>query len=160
MPSILFVCTGNLYRSPLAAAFFARRLQHGSSSGHWVVESAGTWAVPGQCVPAELLEAARRLGIDLRRHVTRQVDHDLLARYDLIFVMEKGQREAINFEFPCVQRKVHLLSEVADQLQYDVADPLSSGLGLDETVQHISGLIDRAYPRICHLAQACDRSGT
>ena len=152
---ILFVCTANLYRSPLAAAFFSRKLQADGRADHWVVESAGTWTVPGQHVPSDLLKIANALDIDLKSHRTRQLDGSLLAQYDFVLVMEKGHREALCIEFPSNQMKVHLLSEVADHLKYDIADPVNSDLELDEIVIKISGLIDRAYPNICQLVEAC-----
>jgi protein-tyrosine phosphatase len=156
MPHILFVCTANLYRSPLAAAFLYRKLQTDRRSEGWVVESAGTWAVPGHHVPEQALMAARDLGLDLQSHLTRQVDRDLLAGYDLILVMERGHMEALTIEFPFIQKKLHLLSEVADQLQYDIADPASSGLRISEIAAQMCNLIERAYPNICLLAQTSE----
>lgn len=157
MPSILFVCTANQYRSPLAAAFFSRKLHADGSFPGWVVESAGTWAVPGRGVPSDGLLAAQEMGIDLEDHHTRQLDRDLLARYDLILVMEKGHREALRIEFPFIQKKVYLLSMVADQLEYDIADPVNSGLETGDIVTEMSRLIDRAYPNICRLVRSLER---
>lgn len=156
MPSILFVCTANLYRSPLAAAFFSRKLQVDGESSRWLVESAGTWTIPGRSVPADALLAAQVMGIDLANHLTRQIDRDLLAKYDLILVMEKGHREALQIEFPFIQKKVYLLSKVADQLEYDIADPVNSDLETGDIVTEMSRLIDRAYPNICRLVQTCE----
>ena len=153
---ILFLCTANLYRSPLAAAFFSRKLRADGRSDHWVVESAGTWTVPGQHVSPDLLKIANALDIDLKSHRTRQLDEGLLAKNDFVLVMEKGQREALCIEFPSFQMRIHLLSEVADHLKYDIADPVNSDLELDEIVSKISGLIDRAYPNICQLVEACE----
>ncbi len=151
---ILFVCTANLYRSPLAAAFFSRKLLAEGQSNHWFVETAGTWSVPGQHAPSDLLKIASALDIDLKSHRTRQLDHGLLAASDLVLVMEKGQREALRIEFPSAQMKVHLLSELADHIEYDVPDPINSDLSMHEIVIEIGRLIDRAYPNICRLVQA------
>ena len=150
---ILFVCTANLYRSPLAAAFFSRKLQADGLTRRWRVASAGTWTVAGRRVPSEMLAAAQAAGLDLTSHLTRQVDRDLLSKFDLILVMEKGHREALRIEFPSVQERVHLLSELADQLEYDIRDPARSRQKINEIVIEISRLIDRAYPNICRLAQ-------
>lgn len=153
MYRILFVCTANLYRSPLAAAFFCRKLQADGLTRRWRVASAGTWTTPGRRVPSDVLMAAGRLGIDLTSHLTRQVDHDLLSKFDLILVMEKGHREALRIEFPFIQEKIHLLSELADQLEYDIGDPAKPRVDINEIVIEMSRLIERAYPNICQLAQ-------
>jgi len=154
MPSILFVCTANLCRSPLAAALFYKKLQVEGQSHLWIVESAGTWTVPGQHVPRDVFRAARAMDVDLRNHSTRQLDADLLAKYDFIIVMERGHRESLNFEFPAMRKKIHLLSEFADRLEYDVADPAVCDVPTGEIAAEILKLIHRAYPKICQLAQA------
>ncbi len=154
MYCILFLCTANLYRSPLAAALFCRKLQADQSSERWIVDFAGTWTTPGQHVPPDLLKIAGALEIDLRGHITRQLDRRLLMQSDLILVMEKGHQESLRLEFPSVATKVHLLSEVADGLEYDVADPVNSDLSLEEVLAELSRLIDQAYPNVCKLARA------
>lgn len=154
MHNILFVCTGNLYRSPLAAAFFSRKLQADGFADSWIVESAGTWTTAGRHIPPNFLKAARRFGIELNDHRTRLVDEKLLAVYDLIVVMEKGHREALRFEFPSSQGRIRLLSELADQLEYDIADPAGSTLAANDIINKMSGLIDRAYPNICQLLRS------
>ena len=156
MPRILFVCTANLCRSPLAAALFSKKLWDEGTSAGWIVESAGTWAAPGQGLPADVRRAARVLRLDLTHHRTRRVDSELLACFDLILVMERGHKEALQVEFPFVRQKVHLLSEVADGLEYDIPDPVNSELGMEEIAAQLSGLIERAYEKICRLAQAPD----
>lgn len=152
---ILFVCTANLYRSPLAAAFFSNKLRLDGQSNEWIVESAGTWTIPGQHVPARLLDIASRLAIELDRQLTRQLNRSLLAQSSLILVMEKGQKEALCLEFPSFQMKVRLLSELADQWEYDIADPVNSDIDMNEFIVEISRLIDRAYPNICKSVQTC-----
>ena len=153
---ILFVCKANLCRSPLAAAFFLRRVEEEGQSGDWNIQSAGTWTVAGQPVPQNVLKLARIMGISLKCHRTQQVNDDLLSGQDLIVVMEKGQREALRIEFPAHQRKVYLLSELAEYREYDIDDPARRGAGISihETALALSRLVDRAYPTICQLAQA------
>ena len=87
MPSVLFVCTGNLFRSPLAAALFSRELRFAKPPGEWRVESAGILAQTGKPVPTELVKAAAAVGIDLKDHRSRRVDESLLERFDSIVVM-------------------------------------------------------------------------
>lgn len=152
MPSILFVCTGNLYRSPLAAARFRQKLREGRRSHSWIVESAGTWTEPGLPIPPEVLLVPEVRRMDLERHITRQVNSDLLAGYDLILVMEKGHKEALRIEFPQVAGRLHLLSELVDGLAYDIQDPLRSGQALCEVAAEMFRLIDRGYQKICESA--------
>lgn len=143
-----------MYRSPLAAALFSRKLQADGTVKRWVVESAGTWTTAGRRLTPNFQKASRALGIELKDHRTRQVNGMLLGGYDLIVVMEKGHREALRIEFPSVQRRVHLLSALADQMEYDVTDPAGTTMSIQEIIANMSGLIDRAYLNICTLAQS------
>lgn len=154
MPSILFVCTGNMYRSPLLAALFYKKLLAVGQSSGWIVDSAGTWTIPGKPAPPDALLAARSLGVDLQSHVTRLLDDSLLASHDLILVMEKGQREAISIEFPLVRSKLYLISEVVDQRTYDIPDPVISGHRSTEFASELSMLVERGFQKIYQLAQA------
>lgn len=153
MPRILFVCTANQYRSPLAAALLTKKLQMDGYSHGWTIESAGTWTAPGQHVPPDVLAVARSMGLDLHSHLTRQVDQNILSGCDLVLVMERGHKEALSFEFPMIQQRVYLLSEVADGLEYDVADPAHSDVTMIEIAEEINRLINKASSRIYQLAR-------
>ncbi len=152
MPSILFVCTGNLYRSPLAAAFFIRKLQQDGLLDEWVIDTAGTWTTPGQSVPAPILRAAAKQGVNLENHKTKLVSRELLAKFDLVLVMENGHKEALSIEFPSFSCKVHLISEVVDRMEYDIPDPAFSGQDAELVAADMSSLIERGYRTICSLA--------
>jgi protein-tyrosine phosphatase len=147
-----------MYRSPLLAAFFYRKLQAAGQSKGWIVDSAGTWTIPGKPVPLDVLIAARSLGVDLQGHVTRLLNENLLSEYDLILVMEKGQREALNIEFPFVHSKLYLLSEVVDGRTYDIPDPLNSGRPMVEFASELFTFVERGYQKIYQLAQAIQSS--
>lgn len=156
MPAILFVCTGNLYRSPLAEAFFRGRLR-AHQTGNWVVASAGTWTTPGQPSPSIVVRAAEKFGASLENHRAQLVSADLLSRFDLVLVMERGQKEALDYEFPSASHKIHLLSQAVDHMDYDIADPLTSGQQIYSLADDLHKLIGRGYVAICGLALELSR---
>ena len=160
MPSILFVCTGNMYRSPLAAGLFLKQLQQAGQGGSWIVDSAGTWTVSGQPLPEQTLELAKGFGFDLSGQLTRLVDLDLLEARGLILVMERGHKEALGIEFPSISGRLHLISEVADRLVYDIPDPVSSDASLAEIAAGLFQLIERGFRNIVELAQNLQTSDT
>ncbi len=147
-----------MYRSPLAAAFFLRQLQQAGESEGWIVESAGTWVVPGMELPADALEVASQFGFDLKDQVTQVVDQNMLETFDLILVMEKGHKEALGIEFPSSSHKVYLISEVVDSKMYDISDPVTSETGVDEIAEELFGLIERGFRNIVELAQILQNS--
>jgi protein-tyrosine phosphatase len=153
MTGILFVCTANLFRSPLAAASFAQCLARDGQSQHWKVESAGTWTSPGLRVPADFARVARGMQIELDAHRTQAVSAELLARSDLIVVMERGHREALWVEFPTTRGQLYLLSSLAGKIEYNVPDPVNSEMTLEDIAQEVCRLVALAYPGICQLAR-------
>jgi len=153
MPSILFICTANQYRSPLAAAFFKKELETRGELPGWIVESAGTWAQPDLPAALPAQQAAIKLGVNLGEHLTRPVSEELLSEFDLVLAMEAGQVEAMEAEFPSTFRKIYLLTEVATGVSYDIPDPAKSDVSQTELASEIQHLIQRGYKDILTIAK-------
>lgn len=154
MPSILFVCTGNRYRSPLAAAVFRNCLEKTPDQAAWQVASAGTWTEAGQPADPRAVREARRLGLDLSSHASRQVDASLIAQSNLVVVMEANQKEALQVEFPAKQRKIYLLAEIIGEISYDILDTFEREKEISqENAREISDLISRGFEKIYTLAK-------
>ncbi len=83
---VLFVCTGNTCRSPLAAAALARAL--GDRAAQVEVTSAGTAAFDGAPASEGSRSVAVRAGLDLSGHQSRRLDRDRLAGVDLVLLMD------------------------------------------------------------------------
>ena len=154
MPSVLFVCTANQIRSPIAAALFRDILNKTGQAQDWRVESAGTWTQTGLPASRVAQRVMRELNIDLSQHRTCCVTRDLLAAFDLILVMEHGHKEALRAEFPAIADRVYLLSEMASETG-DVPDPRTGTVDdVRETVSTLQALLERASPRIAELAHS------
>ena len=153
MPSVLFICTGNMFRSPIAEAVFRDQLQRDGLSG-WTVSSAGTWTAPGQPPPAQTVELARSLGLDLSGHLTRLVDAPMLASSDVVLVMESGHKESLQVEFPESRKKVFLLAEVVKGMKYDIPDPAMSLDDTETILQNLVTLVREGSGRIYRLAES------
>lgn len=155
MPSILFVCTANQFRSPLAAAYLLKLIGSSDHAEEWSVDSAGTWTRPGQPAASLALKMADRFGLPgLKGHTTRQVSRELLDRYDLILVMEMGQLEAITSEFHTPPEKVKLLSFVVDGVSYDIPDPVNLQNDPEEVASELQALIEKGGYKILKLAES------
>jgi protein-tyrosine-phosphatase len=153
MPSILFVCLANRFRSPLAAAFFSHRLESLAEPGNWTVSSVGTWTKSGFPADARAIQDAKNWDIDISAHRSRQVDADILSRSDLVLVMEAGQKEALQIEFSKERDKIYLLSEATEGVLYDIPDPFGPlGVPHMEIAIELYDVIERGFGNICNLA--------
>lgn len=154
MPSLLFICTANQFRSPIAAACLLKNIKNPPTKGHWIVESAGTWTKNGRRAPEITLKVASQLGLDgLDHHLSRQVDQKLLNGFDLIIVMEISQKEAICSEFPSVCGRLYTLSEIVDGIVYDISDPAYSGISSNDVGRELYMLIAKGNEKILQLAE-------
>lgn len=153
MPNILFVCTANQFRSPLAAACFTRKLTEMVLQDSWKVTSAGTWATAGLPAHPKAVEEAAKLGLDLSAHRTQEVDAALLAAADLIVVMEHGHKEALEIEFPEISSKVFLLGSLANNLYGEIPDPAAENFNQPEEVMRmVCDCIDKGFAELIKLA--------
>jgi len=151
--SVLFVCTANRFRSPLASAIFQKLLRNSGRGDAFTVSDAGTWTEGGLPVTREALIFGERLGIDLSKHLSQVINSTILAEHHLIIVMEIGQKEAIISEFPESARKVFVLTELDGGTPYDIPDPYILGEDAFEISEEIRRLIIRNYDQIIRLSQ-------
>lgn len=154
MHTVLFVCTGNLYRSPIAAAAFLDQLMQEGIDEEWIVKSAGTWAIPGQEPPPEAMDLALAQGLLIDEHKTQALTADLMAEADLVLVMEESHRDSIKAEFPFARKKVHLLSEVVDGVAYDIPDPIQADGEVDHIIAELVTMVRSGYKKICSFVEA------
>ena len=153
MYSVLFVCTGNQFRSPIAAETFREQLARDGLVGQWTVGSAGTWTTSGRQVLPEAVRLARSCGISIDGHKTRMISAEILEEADLIMVMEQGHKESLQVEFPFARKKVHLLSQVLDGLVYDIPDPASAREEAKSIIFDLVASMRSGYKNICQIAE-------
>ena len=122
MYRVLFVCTANICRSPIAQGLMEKKLAASGSGEAWEISSAGTWAAEGRPASPTVQKLMEERGVDLSEHRSREVDGDMLADHDLVLVMEPGHKEALEVEFPDQADKVFMLSELKGK-EVKVRDP-------------------------------------
>lgn len=147
MMTVLFVCTGNTCRSPLAEAI-ARKLADERGPSGLRFASAGTGVVPGaSAADAAVLVGVER-GLDLSRHRARMLTRELVPQGSLVLVMSHAHLDAVSRIVP--DADAYLLGHYASRgaSQRSVADPFGGTLdeyrtAADEIESMISDALER-----------------
>ena len=148
---ILFVCTGNICRSPTAEHVFRARAAARGRVADFEVVSAGTSAWAGnRGADLRAIAAASDRGYDMTGHRTRGVRLEDFAAFDHIYAMDKSNLEWLRSECPKDQiRKVRLfLSETPACGLAEVPDPYVGAAGFERVLDLVESACDAILDRL------------
>lgn len=149
MKEVLFVCTGNICRSPMAEGLF-RELVQGDPEIE--VSSAGISAYDGEGPSDHSVEVLREQGINITAQRSQMLTPEIVDKATFIVGMTRGHQQAIQSCFPASAEKLFVLREFVsgmdiDSRDIDVPDPIGMGRNEYERTRNLiqeamSGLLD------------------
>ncbi|GAV24180.1 protein-tyrosine-phosphatase [Carboxydothermus islandicus] len=144
--NVLFVCTGNTCRSPMAQYLFNKIVAE-KGLPHEAL-SVGLFAFDGDPASENAVIAMREEGIDLSPHKATRIFAEITQQADLILTMGKGHKEALLQLYPDLENKVYTLKEYVGE-EGDVADPFGGDIEVyRQTAQELKELIQKLIARL------------
>ena len=148
LKKILFVCLGNICRSPAAEGIFQKKIKDRGLENFFVVDSAGTggWNV-GNLADSRMLKAASARGINLESR-SRQIKQTDLYDFEIILVMDKDNLKAVKslipYELDPINSKIKLILSYSKKNDLnEVPDPYYGGQnGFDKVLDLLNDAMD------------------
>jgi protein-tyrosine-phosphatase len=152
MINILFVCSGNICRSPMAEGLLKKFLVEQNLDSQVTVSSAGTLGIIGNSASENgIIACHKEYDIDISWHESQGINDELLEQSDIILCMSQDHSEYINNYFPDYSYKSHILKQFAGlkDSSMDIADPVGMDLNEYNKICHeLAGLIRQSMGKI------------
>ena len=142
---VLFVCTGNTCRSPMAEGILKDLAEKKGLDIE--AASAGISVYFGDMANIKSIEAMDKIGLDISGHISKHLSEEMVEEADLILTMSRNHKESILFSHPDGIEKIFTLNEYGLGRNRDIKDPFGQSLEVyektrDEIYKAIEGLID------------------
>lgn len=144
---ILFVCTGNTCRSPMAEGIARDMFSRNNIRNHFV-RSAGIQNITGEPASENSIIVMKEIGLDISNHISTLVRRQLIEEADKILTMTIAQRDLLKiayFDIDNIDEKVQTLSFLATGEDKDVIDPFFGDIEIyRNTRDEIKELIEKS----------------
>ena len=146
--TVLFVCSGNSCRSPMAEGLLKKKL-YPIYKEKINIESAGTLGINGNPATLHAITAAKEKGVDISNHTSKGINESIVSKADIIFAMEDHHKEFLERYFPKYKKNVFLLKAFnlrgRKPKNLAIKDPIGEGL---KTYRRVINEIDQELERI------------
>ena len=129
---MLFVCTGNTCRSPMAEQIFSDYLRRNKCASMADVSSAGVYAENGKPMTAEAVGVLSELNMTIKPHKSRRITVDILQNADIIVCMSEENREQLlcspTYNFAASDGNYRIVGTAGELIGEDITDPYGRGM--------------------------------
>lgn len=150
MKKIVFICTGNICRSPMGHHYMQKRVIDKNICNNYLIDSCGTYASTGDRATKNAIEAMKKYDVNMQNHRAKHITEIDLNKYDLIVCLTQNHKTHIALLYPSIQDRVFTLKEyVNPESGYkDIDDPWGLSMQVyeqcaSEIVEYVDKLIEK-----------------
>lgn len=147
----MFVCTGNICRSPMAHGYMQKRVKDLKKENEYIISSCGTNAIPGESATYNAIKSMQKYDVDISKHRATHIDDIDIKNYDLIFALTENHKKIIISKYPSLADKVFTLKEYVNSKEKykNIDDPWGLDLSVyNATAKEIVENIDKVLEMI------------
>lgn len=153
MHSVLFVCTANMCRSPMAEVLFEEIIRKEGEREDWWIDSAGVSAFDGESATNNTQIVAAERGLDLSSHRATRATRQVVEPFSLVLVMEERHRTMMREAYPEFSNRIYLLTGMTEGAE-DVHDPIGTDIGNYRAMaDEVRSILVEGLDRIRELAE-------
>lgn len=154
--SIVFVCTGNMCRSPIAEGLMRQMINQEIAPDirdKVYVQSCGIYALDGNKPSENAVKISAQHGVDITSIRSKPINRMIMDEADIIFAMSIEHLNFIEDNYPSVKSKTHLLKTYGEKRQPVISDSIPDPMGFtmefyQKTIEEIQKTLDRIFPLI------------
>ena len=150
MKRIMFVCTGNICRSPMCHYYLQKLVNEADLQNKYLISSCGTYANTGESSTINAIETMKRFNVDLNMHRATNIDDIDIENYDLILCLTVSHKTTVLSLYPKLRGKVYTLREYVypNDSYKNIDDPWGLSLNVynecaDEIVEALNILFNK-----------------
>lgn len=151
MKKIMFVCTGNICRSPMCQYYLQKLVDEAGCQNEFLISSCGTYANTGESSTINAIEAMKEYNVDLNKHRAKNVEDIDIENYDLVLCLTLSHKMSVLGLYPKLRGKVFTLKEFVypDDMYKNIDDPWGLSLNVyNECANEIVNALNILFERL------------
>lgn len=150
MIKIMFVCTGNICRSPMAHYYMQKRVKDLNIENNFLISSCGVYACTGEKATQNAIFVMKEYNVDMENHRATNIADTNIEDYDYIITLTARHKEQIRYYYPKLGDNIYTLREFVDkdEIYKNIDDPWGLNITVykdcaQEIVEKVDKLIEK-----------------